>query len=174
MKRKALFSLLLCVLVAGTLPFAKEGLCKEQDATTVKFTRFSYQDTQGIGTEAFSMLIPAGWQFEGEVEWIPLKFLEVGANVGMYIENTPSREIEEITYNARPYFSITPFNNLNLRVYLDNLWLHSTGRLERLVGGFLFSFNFLPKSWIYLALNEGRARNVETDAAAGPAPSSRA
>jgi len=70
MKRRTLFSLILSVLVAGTLPFAKEGLCKEQDAATVKFTKFSYQDTQGIGTEAFSMLVPAGWQFKGGIQWL--------------------------------------------------------------------------------------------------------
>jgi hypothetical protein len=31
--------------------------------------------------------------------------------------------------------------------------------------GFLFSYNFLPKSWIYLALNEVRERKEEYTAA---------
>jgi hypothetical protein len=110
------------------------------------------------------------WRFECELEWKAMKTLELGTTYGMFIENTPSNSILEITYNARPYFSVTPFNNLNLRVYVDNLWLRSTGRLERLIGGMLVSYNFLPKSWIYLAINEVRERLEETDAAGNRMP----
>ena len=35
----------------------------------VKYKTSSYVDKQGIGTEAFSLLIPSDWQFEGTVIW---------------------------------------------------------------------------------------------------------
>jgi hypothetical protein len=37
------------------------------------------------------------------------------------------------------------------------------GRLECAVLGSLFSHSFLPKSWIYLALNESQDRSDESD-----------
>ena len=57
---------------------------------------------------------------------------------------------------ARPEVSVSPFNDLRLRVYVDNVYVSSTDRLERVLVGFLFSYNFLPKSWIYFAVNEAR------------------
>jgi len=41
-----------------------------QTATTVRFKSVSFTDTQGIGTKAFSMLIPSDWQAEGNIDWI--------------------------------------------------------------------------------------------------------
>lgn len=38
---------------------------------TIKFKKCSYIDKQGIGCEAFSMLIPADWKFEGGLLWRP-------------------------------------------------------------------------------------------------------
>ncbi len=69
-----------------------------------------------------------------------------------------------ITYNARPFFSLTPVNNLNFRVYVDNVFVRSTDRMERIIVGFLFSWNFLPKSWIYFAINEFQDRSDQYDA----------
>jgi hypothetical protein len=40
------------------------------DAGFVKYKTASYVDTQGIGTEAFSLLIPSDWQFEGSINWV--------------------------------------------------------------------------------------------------------
>jgi hypothetical protein len=81
----------------------------------------------------------------------------------MFIEGRPGGSIEDITHNARPYFSLTPVNYLNVRVYLDNLFVRSTDRMEQMIGGLLFSYNFLPKSWIYFAINEIRDRSEEYD-----------
>jgi hypothetical protein len=39
------------------------------EATTVKYKSVSYTDTEGIGTKAFTMLIPSDWQSEGTIEW---------------------------------------------------------------------------------------------------------
>ncbi len=102
--------------------------------------------------------------FGFSASWKVLNILTVGTSYDMFIENDPDGNIEDIAYNARPFFSLTPINNLNFRVYVDNVFVKSTDRMERIIGGFLFSWNFLPKSWIYLAINEFRDRSDEYDA----------
>ena len=74
------------------------------------------------------------------------------------MEWDPQGDLEDVVYNTRPFISATPINNLNIRIYLDNVFLNSTDRFEQLIGGFLFSYNFSPKSWIYFAINEIQAR----------------
>ncbi len=91
------------------------------------------------------------------------EILELGTSFDAWIEGNPDNKIEDITYNARPYFSLTPVNDLNLRLYVDNLYLRSTKKLEQIIIGFLFAYNFSPKSWIYLAVNEFRDRSPEFD-----------
>lgn len=98
------------------------------------------------------------------VEWKALDILEVGTSYDMFIEGNPDGNVEEITYNARPYFSLTPVNNLNFRVYVDNVFIKSSDRMDRIIAGFLFSYNFSPKSWIYFAINEVKDRSDEYDA----------
>lgn len=39
------------------------------EAASVRYKSVSYTDTEGIGTKAFSMLIPSDWQSEGSIEW---------------------------------------------------------------------------------------------------------
>ena len=103
-----------------------------------------------------------------EAGWNVLSTLDIGTSYNMHVEGKPGGGVEEITYNARPYVSLTPVNNLNLRVYVDNLFLKSTDQVERVIVGFLFSYNFLPKSWIYLALNDMQERLPAVDAAVQP------
>lgn len=100
---------------------------------------------------------------ECEIEWRALDELEVGTSFGAFAEWDPDDRLEDVTVNARPYFSLTPVNNLNIRVYVDNLFLRSTDNVQRVIGGLLFSYNFRPKSWIYLAVNELRDRSDEFD-----------
>ncbi len=40
------------------------------DDGTVKYKTASFTDTQGIGTKAFTMLIPSDWQSEGSIKWV--------------------------------------------------------------------------------------------------------
>lgn len=123
-------------------------------------------------TYHFSRDYLAGYGFlSASISWIASNALQVGTSYSMYIEGNPAGSIEDITYNARPYFSLTPINDLNVRVYVDNLFVRSTDRMERIIGGFLFSFNFLPKSWIYLAINEIRDRSEQFDGLGSPLPS---
>jgi hypothetical protein len=91
--------------------------------------------------------------------WNALQVLQVGTTYDMFIEGNPDGNIQDITYNARPFFSLTPFNDLNIRVYSDYVFVRSTDRMENVIFGFLFSYNFLPKSWIYFAINDTRNRD---------------
>lgn len=92
----------------------------------------------------------------GELEWQALDILQIGTSGNVFIEGDPDKKIADVTYNARPFFSWTPINNLNVRLYVDGVYLRSSGRIEQVLSGFLFSYNFRPKSWIYLAINELR------------------
>jgi len=102
--------------------------------------------------------------------WLVLNILEIGTTANIFIEGNPEGKIEDITYNTRPYFSVTPINDLNIRLYVDNVFVRSTGHLEEIFLGFLFSYNFSPKSWIYFALNEVQDRTEQFDAFNNPLP----
>jgi len=47
--------------------------CAAQDQRpaprSMRFKMHSYMDRQGIGTEAFRLLVPAGWRFQGGIQW---------------------------------------------------------------------------------------------------------
>lgn len=102
------------------------------------------------------------FSFESAAEWKVLNELGLGTSYSMYFEWRPDGKLEDITYNARPYFSLTPVNDLNFRVYMDNVYVRSTDKLEHVILGFLFSYNFLPKSWVYLAVNQVEQRDQLT------------
>jgi hypothetical protein len=102
------------------------------------------------------------FSFGTEADWKALNEFEIGTSYDMYVEWKPDGSLEDIMYNARPYFSLTPVNDLNFRVYVDNVYVQSTDKLEHVILGFLFSYNFLPKSWIYFALNQVEQRDQLT------------
>jgi hypothetical protein len=52
---------------------------------------------------------------------------------------------------------------MNVRAYLDNVYVRSAGNVRQMIGGLFFSYNFRPKSWVYLAVNEVRDRSDEFD-----------
>lgn len=91
------------------------------------------------------------------------KTMQAGTSLSGNFEFRPDRSVEDIVLNARPYFSMTPVNDLNVRLYFDVLYFQSTDHVEQTILGFLFSYNFLPKSWVYLAVNELRDRSTEFD-----------
>jgi hypothetical protein len=103
----------------------------------------------------------AEWHASGE--WKAMDELSVGTSLNSYIEWNPRNDVEDVTYNTRPYLSLTPVNDLNMRLYVDNVFVRSTDHIEQVVVGFLFSYNFLPKSWIYVAVNEISDRSNEFD-----------
>ncbi len=101
---------------------------------------------------------------ESYVEWRALDVLALGTSLSFFVEGNPDDEVEDVTVNARPFVSVTPFNDLNVRVYVDNVYVRSTEKVQQSIGGLLFSYNFRPKSWIYLAVNEVRDRSDQYDA----------
>jgi hypothetical protein len=119
-----------------------------------------YEHTYNFSRDYLSYYSWLGTYFE----WNALKTLTLGTSYDMFIEGNPNGNIEDITYNWRPFVSLTPVNNLNFRLYVDNVFVRSTDRMERIIGGFLFSWNFSPKSWIYFALNEFQDRSDQYDA----------
>lgn len=118
-----------------------------------------YSKTYNFSRDYLAFYSWAGFSFSIRA----LNILRIGTSFDSWIEGDPDNKIEQITYNARPYFSLTPVNDLNLRLYVDNVFLRSTKKLEQVIVGFLFSYNFSPKSWIYLAVNELQNRNREHD-----------
>ena len=115
--------------------------------------------------------------YQGYYGWVGLslnyyllKTMQIGTSGNSFVEWKPDHSVEDVTLNARPYVSLTPVNDLNIRVYVDGLYARSTGKLEQSIFGLLFSYNFLPKSWIYFAVNEVRDRSLEYDSLGTPLP----
>ena len=84
---------------------------------------------------------------------------------GQWAEGNPDGGIEDMTWNARPAVTVTPVNDLSFRLYVDNVFVRSSDRMEQIIAGFLVSWNFLPKSWVYFAINDVRDRSEEFDGA---------
>jgi Domain of unknown function (DUF5916) len=101
--------------------------------------------------------------FGSDFQWNTNNILQLGTSYNMYVEGNPAGNVEDITYDARPYFSLTPVNNVNVRVYVDNLFDRSSNQMQQIISGLLFSYNFSPKSWIYFAYNEIDNRDEQLD-----------
>jgi hypothetical protein len=109
-------------------------------------------------------LAPYAW-LGSFVNWQAMNVLSVGTSFNAYVELKPGDGVEDVTLNARPFLSITPVNDLNVRMYVDNVYVRSNDNIRQMIVGLLFSYNFLPKSWIYFAINEVRDRSDEVDPA---------
>lgn len=103
--------------------------------------------------------------FRGELEasWRPWDMLQVGSSFQGFVEWDPDRHIEDITWNTRPFLSFIPVNDLSIYAYVDISYIdyHSsmmTDRVEQILAGLRFAWQFLPKSWLYLAINEVQQR----------------
>jgi len=121
--------------------------------------RAGYSRTYNFARDYLAFYSWLGGQFSYQI----FNTLQIGSSVNMFIEGNPDGNIKDITYNARPFFSATPINNLNIRVYFDNVFIRSSDRSVQTIFGFLFSYNFSPKSWVYFAINEVRARQRQYD-----------
>jgi hypothetical protein len=103
------------------------------------------------------------FSFGSDFQWNTNNIIQIGTSYNMYVEGNPSGAVEDITYDARPFFSLTPVNNLNIRVYVDNVFDRSSKQMQQIISGLLFSYNFRPKSWIYFAYNEVDNRDDQFD-----------
>jgi len=128
----------------------------------------AYSKTYNFSREYLARYFSLGSEFG----WHAAKVFDIGTSFNMFVEGNPDNKIQDITYNARPFISLTPVNDLNLRIYVDNVYVRSTKQLQRVMFGALFSYSFLPKSWIYFAVNELRDRSDQFDPVGNLLPNS--
>jgi hypothetical protein len=55
---------------SSAVPDQNNPTAAAQSGNYVKFKTMSVVDSQGIGTEAFSLLMPVDWQFDGGIRWV--------------------------------------------------------------------------------------------------------
>jgi hypothetical protein len=111
-----------------------------------------------------------GYQGENRVSYtysiIPQ--LRVGLASNLWIEWNPDNEVEAIWPIFRPSLDIQ-FNATTVLRIFDEIVTQTPGtdfgELEYLWNriGVLFSWNFMPKSWIYIALNDHRTQDEHGD-----------
>jgi hypothetical protein len=77
----------------------------EQSAAIIQFKTFSYIDREGIGIEAFRMLIPSDWQFEGGIRWV-LDNPGMPAVASFRVWNPHGKEEFEV-FPTQPFFWTT-------------------------------------------------------------------
>lgn len=93
--------LLLILFVSGSLSGAN-AKPSEEGKFVVKFRSFQYVDKEGIGMEAFRMLIPSDWTFDGKISWI-LDNPAMPATLAFKVKNPNGTEELEVFPN-RMYF----------------------------------------------------------------------
>lgn len=105
MRRISLLIMLILSLtvlcVSGSLNSAYAKTNKE-GKFVVKFKSFQYVDKEGIGIEAFRMLIPSGWTFDGKIFWI-LDNPAMPATLAFKVKNPNGTEELEVFPN-KMYF----------------------------------------------------------------------
>lgn len=118
-----------------------------------------YQKTYNFSRDYYAGFANLG----SNASWKILDQIKIGTSFSFWLEQNPAGSVEEITYNARPYISLTPINDLNIMTYVDNTWKKTGDGVNNVLIGFLFAYQFSPKSWIYFALNEIHDRDSQTN-----------
>jgi len=96
------------------------------------------------------------------ISYSPSSRMRLSVSNRNWIEFKPSGALEEITSSLRPRIRYSITNNLNLRFYSEHVYLKTEKEFYSHRIGFLLSYNFRPKSWIYFAVNKYWERNEET------------
>jgi len=81
-----------------------EGQAAQPQAAPVKgihLKPYTYMDAQGLGGEAFRLLIPAGWAFEGGIEW-SMRVPSMPGAVAFRVRNPDGAEVLE-AFPAMPF-----------------------------------------------------------------------
>jgi len=115
----------------------------------------NYSKSFNFARDYLGYLASSGFSFNYKAS----NSFKVGINYRTFIELDNNKNIDQIIYNGRPYISLTPFNNLNFYLYVDNTITSLTKKIEAARVGFLASYNYSTKSWIYVALNDGYSLN---------------
>ncbi|MFC2083512.1 hypothetical protein ACFLS9_00490 [Bacteroidota bacterium] len=74
----------------------------ENQSEAIKFKTFIYVDKQGTGIEAFRILIPSNWEFDGEINWL-LDNPSMPAVASFRVYNIDGKEEFEVFPN-QPFF----------------------------------------------------------------------
>jgi len=96
------------------------------------------------------------------LSYSPSSRMRLSISNNNWVEFNPSGSIEEITSSFRPRIRYSITNNLNLRLYSEHVYLKTEREFYSHRLGFLLSYNFRPKSWLYLAVNKYWERNEDT------------
>jgi hypothetical protein len=62
-----------------------------------------------------------------------------------------------LTWRLRPGISWVPSNQMSFRIYEETTLYRSTG-ISTVRLGIMYKYNFLPKSWLYVAYNDRQRR----------------
>lgn len=89
--------------------------------------------------------------------WRPSGRFAFWMNGLSWVERRPDGGIEEVTYTVRPGFTLNVAKGMDLRVYEETPFDRSDGMLSYRLG-VSYSYNFLPKSWLYIAFNDYQYR----------------
>ena len=83
----------------------------------------------------------------------PSKRISIFFSTTNWIEWDPQKRLEDISSRFRPgiWWGIT--KEMKLSVYLESVRTDESGFFSHRIG-ISYAYNFLPRSWIYLALNE--------------------
>lgn len=80
---------------------------KSISSEPIKFKTFQYIDKEGIGIEAFRMLIPSDWKFDGKIYWL-LDNPAMPAVSAFKVSNTKGLEELEVFPNHAYFWSTNP------------------------------------------------------------------
>ncbi len=92
------------------------------------------------------------------LSWRPSDNAGVYVSGSVWVERDGGGGIEDITCRVRPGVRYALGKNLNMSLYEETPFTRKAGILS-LRFGLSFSWNFRPKSWLYLAVNEYQRRN---------------
>jgi hypothetical protein len=100
--------------------------------------------------------------------WTPLPRLSLMMNSNTWIECDTTSSIIAIWQMATPRISLTISPKMEFGIFNEFVFFtlgSDLGEAEILSNrfGFLFSYNFKPKSWLYIALNDHRERDFDSD-----------
>jgi hypothetical protein len=101
MKKTSTLAFLL-LLAAAAIYCQDRAKTAEPLEKTIRLKTFIYIDQQGTGIEAFRMLMPSDWQFEGGINWT-LDNPSMLATASFQVRNPKGREEFEAFPN-QPFF----------------------------------------------------------------------
>ncbi|MDX9858828.1 MAG: DUF5916 domain-containing protein [candidate division Zixibacteria bacterium] len=97
------------------------------------------------------------WNIDWYASFKPQSAMSVFFNGDAWIENDPGGSVEEITWRFRPGCSYSVTRDISMRAYGESTVYRSVG-IRSVRVGLSLAYNFLPKSWLYLAYNDYQRR----------------